>query len=599
MARADGTEKDAETGDAGGPHRAAPGGTAGPYASAPGGTAGPHTRAPGEAVGPATGRRAGAPGEVADPYVDLPGGDVAPGAGGDVGAGEVGDGCAGAADARLIGLLRAETPTVYPALRELRSRHHASVLVYARQCTTSDAAARQLAAQAFTHAARESARGVDRGVPVRLQLLLLTARLAAAWARDERAGGLDAGLLLVLSTAGADGPEPPLLAAFQSLPLRAQGLLWYRTVEQESDERTASFLGLTREDVRYGAPQALQAMARACLRSRLAASDDPHCGDFRRLIEESVRPDNPRSSADLHTHMARCAHCTAAFEEQSALRDDPRATLAEGLLPWGGTAYVTRRPAEPGPEGGVFTGAGTRTTAWPASRRYVLASVALGVALAPLLLFALSSGDTAPHRRSAGAVTAPPAPGQVTVTATVSTGPATPSPSATSRPPSPTPSPRPTRTAHTDPPPPPKPTPRPSPAQPPGAVFAQVVNVASGRCLDVAGDFDNGTDVVTAPCGSSDTQRWRVDSGRGVVQSAADPDFCLDSRGSVDKGLGIWSCDSVDGRNGQNLTFTVDPDGVVRPAIAIETALTDDGDGGLSLDPLNGGPEQRWRAGQR
>ncbi|WP_306186018.1 MULTISPECIES: RICIN domain-containing protein [unclassified Streptomyces] len=576
MARADGTGNDVETGDAGGPYTGASGG----------------------AAGGATGQRARTPGEAAGPYADLPGGVTASGAGGDGEFGEVDGGCAAAADARLVGLLRAETPTVYPALRELRGRHHSAVLAYARRCTTSDAAARQLAAQAFTHAARESARGVDRGVPVRLQLLLLTARLAAAWSRDERAGGLDAGLLLILSTAGADGPEPPLLAAFQSLPLRAQGLLWYGTVEQENDERTARFLGLTREDVRYGTPQALQSMARACLRRRLAASDDPHCGDFRRLIEESVRPENPRSSADLHTHMAHCAHCTAAFEEQSALRDDPRTALAEGLLPWGGTAYVTRRPTEPGPEAGAPTHAGTRTTAWPPSRRYVLASAALGVALTPLLLFVLFSGDAEPHRRSAGAVTTPSMPAQVTVTATVSTGPATPSPPPTSRPPSPTPSPRPTRTAHADPPP-PKPTPRPSPAYPPGAVFAQVVNDASGRCLDVAGDFDNGTDVVTAPCGSADTQRWRVDSERGVVQSAADPDFCLDSRGSVDKGVGIWSCDSVDGRNGRNLTFTVDPDGVIRPAIAIETALTDNGRGYLSLEPLSGGAEQRWRAGQR
>ncbi|WP_086728263.1 RICIN domain-containing protein [Streptomyces carpinensis] len=136
------------------------------------------------------------------------------------------------------------------------------------------------------------------------------------------------------------------------------------------------------------------------------------------------------------------------------------------------------------------------------------------------------------------------------------------------------------------------------PAHPPGAGYAQVVNVASGRCLDVAGDFDNGTDVVTSPCGSAYTQRWRVDSERGVLQSAADPEFCLDSRGSVDRGVGIWSCDSVYGRNGRNLRFTVDPDGVVRPAIAIETALTDNG-GDLSLDPLDGGAHQRWRAGRR
>ncbi|MET8247136.1 RICIN domain-containing protein [Streptomyces sp. NPDC005202] len=505
----------------------------------------------------------------------------------DVETGDAGGGVhAGASDAQLTELLRANTPTVYPALQELRARHRPSVLAYARQCTASESAARQLAAQAFTLAARETARGADPGVPLRLHLLLLTGRLAASWARDERSGGLDAGLLLVLNTAGPEGPVPPLLAAFHTLPTRAQGLVWYGIVEQEPEERTAAFLGLTREDVVYGTPQALQAMAQACLRSRLAASDDPRCGDFRRLIEESVRPDNPRHSADLQAHMAHCAHCTAAFEEQTALRDTPRTVLAEGLLPCGGTAYVTRRPTAPRAR------AVTRSATWPPPRRYVLASAALGVALAPLLLFLLTSGGGgSQHQRSAGSVTTPTPPPQVTVTATVSAPPPTPSPSPTSRKPSAKPSPRPSRTVR------PKPTPTPSPTYPPSAAYAQVVNVASGRCLDVAGDFDNGTDVVTAPCNSSRTQRWRVDSARGVLQSYADPDFCLDSRGSVDNGVGIWGCDSVDGDHGQNLRFTVDPDGVIRPAIAIETALTPNGDGELSLDPLSGGPEQRWRAG--
>jgi hypothetical protein len=124
-----------------------------------------------------------------------------------------------------------------------------------------------------------------------------------------------------------------------------------------------------------------------------------------------------------------------------------------------------------------------------------------------------------------------------------------------------------------------------------------VVNVSTGRCLDVSGDFSEGTDVVTAPCTSAGSQRWRVDTARGVLQSSADPDFCLDSRGDVDKGLGIWSCDSVDGDHGDNLRFTVDSDGVIRPAIAIATGMTPGGGEGVSLQPLTGGAEQRWRAG--
>ncbi len=70
-----------------------------------------------------------------------------------------------ASDAHLTELLRADTSTLYPALQELRARHQPSVLSYARLCTTSEPAARQLAAQAFTLAARETARGVDPGSP--------------------------------------------------------------------------------------------------------------------------------------------------------------------------------------------------------------------------------------------------------------------------------------------------------------------------------------------------------------------------------------------------------------------------------------------------
>ncbi|MFG3022310.1 ricin-type beta-trefoil lectin domain protein [Streptomyces sp. NPDC048254] len=482
-------------------------------------------------------------------------------------------------DARLTELLRTPAATAYPALQELRARHQPAVLGYARLCTTGDAAARRLTAGTFATAARDIARGAEPVVPLRHHLLLLTARLTAEWAHDERSAALDPTLLLVLNSTGTpEPPAPPLLTAFQSLPSRTQGLLWYGVLDQEPPARTAAHLGLTPEDVRYDTQPALQSLAQACLRSRLAASDDPRCADFRRLIEESVRPENPRHSADLHAHMAHCPYCTAAFEDLTALRDSPRTTLAEGLLPWGGTAYVRQEnlaeaPAEPGPVRGRRS----------PSRRALLTSTALGVALVPLLLVLLTRPASHP-RNPAAATPAPPATPQVTVTATATLSP---SPSRTK--PSHSPTPTPTRSA--------SPTPS-AVLTPPGAGYAQVVNAATGRCLDVRdGDFDNGTDVVTAACSASATQRWRVDADRGVLQSAADPDFCLDSRGSVDKGVGIWECSSVDGDHGDNLRFTVVYDGEIRPEIALETALTPNGDDQLALDPADDGTAQRWRAG--
>ncbi|MCT7356164.1 RICIN domain-containing protein, partial [Streptomyces sp. 15-116A] len=465
------------------------------------------------------------------------------------------------------------------------------------------AGARQLAAQAFTLAARQAARGTDPGGPLRHQLLLLTVEVAASWAADGRAGGLDAGLHLVLSSSGPEGPAaPPMLAAFRSLPYRTQGLIWYGVVEREPADRTAAFLGLTREDVTYGIDGALQALGQACLRSRLGASDDPRCGDFRRLIEESVRPDGPRDSADLRAHMAHCACCTAAHEELCALRDDPRTTLAEGLLPWAGTAYGGDVPVAAGADSGSL-GAGVTTgvvggvvaggVVRARSRRLVLVSAALGVAAVPLLLLVLSPGE-APSERTGGSNVPSPAPPPVTVTATASPS-LTASPSRTPASPSPTPSP--SRTASHSARPTPAPT-RTAPAYPPpGDSYAPVVNLATGLCLDIDGDFENRTDVVTARCDGSSSQRWRFDAGRGVLQSAADDDFCLDSRGAVDRGVGIWSCSSVEGRNGQNLRFTVDSRGVIRPAIAPSHAVTPGGGDSVGLVSAAERTDQRWRAG--
>lgn len=496
-------------------------------------------------------------------------------------------------DSRLTELLRAPTAMAYPALQELRRRHQPAALAYARLCAAGESAARRLAAEALGTAARETARGVEPTVPLRHRLLLLTVRSAASWAADERSAGVDPGLLLVLNTTGLpDGPTPPLLPAFQTLPSRTQGLLWYGVLEAEPEERTAAYLGVSQADVTHGTPQALKALAQACLRHRLAASDDPRCADFRRLIEEAVRPDGPRHSADLDAHRAQCPHCTAAFEDLTALRDSPRRALAEGLLPWNGTAYI--RQAEPS----AAHGAPLVRPGRSARRGVLLASAALGVALVPLLVLLL----TPAHSSDQQPAVARPMPPAATVTATVSVTPTpsspTPSPSVSRKhmsSPSPSPSPSRTRSAAPS----QSPLPKPSPTyRLPGSAYAQIVNVASGLCLDVRdGYMANGTDVVTASCTSSPSQRWRLDARLGVLRSYADPDYCLDSRGQVYRSIGIWQCDTVYGSYGQNVTFSVDSRGVIHPAIAADYAVTPYGGDAVSLVEDEGRADQRWRAG--
>ncbi|MEU5363488.1 RICIN domain-containing protein [Streptomyces sp. NPDC005925] len=507
-------------------------------------------------------------------------------------------------DARLAELLRGDTVTAYPALRELRARHRPSLLAYARLCTAGESAARQLAAHTFARAAREIARGATgtgRGTPLRHRLLALAGESARDWAADDRSGGLDPGLLLALHTPGSRDPVPPprtadprgavppLLTAFRHLPAPARGLVWYGVVERESAERTAVLLGVNREDVVPGIPAALHTLARSCLRARLAASPDPRCADLQLLIEEAVQPGGllqPEGflhGADPHTHIARCPHCTAAHEEQRALRERPRTTLAEGLLPWAGAAYARGTDPQPPP-----SAVRASDEAWPPARRFALVSAALGVALAPLLLFLLGGG--AADREPAGSDSSPPGPPPVSVTATVSNAPPASPPSipATAEPSSSGPAQRPSppRTAH--------------PAAPPGGDYAQVVNVATGRCLDIRdGRVEEGADVVTAPCSSSPTQRWRVDPERGVVQSYADSGYCLDSRGALERGVGIRGCDAVGGRGGWDLRFAVDDAGRVRPVTDFGTAVTPAGGHDVVLRALDGGTGQRWRAGAR
>ncbi|MGO4430088.1 ricin-type beta-trefoil lectin domain protein, partial [Streptomyces sp. MCAF7] len=82
-----------------------------------------------------------------------------------------------------------------------------------------------------------------------------------------------------------------------------------------------------------------------------------------------------------------------------------------------------------------------------------------------------------------------------------------------------------------------------------------------------------------------------------VLQSLADPGFCLDSRGATDEGVGIWECSAVYSRNGQNLRFAVDSRGVVRPEIAPGRAVTPSWGDTLFLLPDRGGDAPRWKAG--
>ncbi|MFF3763208.1 ricin-type beta-trefoil lectin domain protein [Streptomyces sp. NPDC001922] len=540
----------------------------------------------------------------------------------------------GLPDSELTEYVRAGAPTAEPAMQELRRRHLPAVLTYARLCSRNQTAGNQLAAQAFALAWPEVRRGIGPRGAWRHYLLTLVQQAAvtrAAGGLRDRLDGDFADWIDATTQSGADWvsarhtaleQQSVMLGAYYTLPQHQQDVLWYAVVDEEPDTEAATFLGVRPVEVPDLAARTLVAMRAAYLRTYLQCTEDRRCQGFRRLIEAAARPENPRRSEDLEQHVAECAGCHLTLVELTALGATPRAVLADGLLGWGGAAYLAAErvpvPASPVPAPSDGSPSTVTLPAQPpapeandanaqeashadapwqsraeAGRQWItrpvpLAATAAAVLTAVLLTFVLAASD-GPRPGEAGADMgrAPEPPPAATVTATVSSPARTPSPSVSVT----TAPPKEPSSSHT------------ASAPSHGIVdnsFSQVVNAASGLCLDIEDhELEQGNDVVTDQCSGTPTQQWRLDS-IGLLHSYAAPDFCLDTRGDVDDGIGIWTCEFVEGEDGENLLWISDRAGLIRPNIAPDHALVPDEDGPgslLDVSPLSGQPDQRWRAG--
>ncbi|MFI2350719.1 ricin-type beta-trefoil lectin domain protein [Streptomyces sp. NPDC019443] len=560
-------------------------------------------------------------------------------------------------DAKLTERIRAGAPTAYPATQELKRRHMPSVLTYALLCGRTPLAGNQLAVQALDLATQETCRGIEPRGNWGHDLLMAVQRVGMTWASGSRRSRLEPGFAAWIddnieytAVIPADPPRPHLdltsamLTAFHRLPEQTRGILWYGVVDEEPDATVATFANVLPSMVPGLRTTAQDAMRKVYIQAYLERGGDRKCLGYRRIIEAAARPGDGRRSEDLALHLAECPSCARLVMELRRMTDSPRTVIADGLLRWRGAEYVARGPVR-GPLGtlpetpdrweptaalrapaasaqsqrsdGTLPGAGTaprnggtsRTggtlgtgaAGWP-SRLAVLVAVATTVVVAGTVLATAFedsvpvSADTpdAPQdswRQEAWPPAAVPAP--------------TPSSSDTRRPSKPPPaSPSPSSssaapTAKAPAPPKAIAPPRPMPIVA-GGGYAQVVNADSGLCLDIVnGVMANRTEVITAPCSGAATQRWKLDP-IGVLRSRADPDYCLDSRGDTDRGVGIWTCSSVYGKNGPNLRFTIDAAGAIRPQIAPSFALEPLGGsagGSLDFDPADGDSDQRWTAG--
>ncbi|KOU17371.1 hypothetical protein ADK52_31730 [Streptomyces sp. WM6372] len=536
-------------------------------------------------------------------------------------------------DLQLCDAIRTADPAAPSAETELRRRHGPSVSAFVRAAAGSDRVSAQRAADRvmdqFLGMLAATTDAVER--PPRLSLLELVSgapsRVGSAPSGagpDERAGR-PAGGTPGASTDSADVPLGPGLRSvvrkgFITLSPRTQAVLWHSVVEREPDEHVATITGDRPDAIPDLAHRTLAACRDAFLRVHLQARPTPHCPAYARMLDAAAGRADVRGNPDLTRHVDGCPGCAAALRGLVALCDTPGPLLAGSLLGPAGPRYLaaaTRTGRHPDDEDTlslpVATAAGGRPEPTSGGRkpfafvRRPAGRVLLGVAAVLITMTALAvvvpaaggpeppaAARTQPPRvpvEAGGAGS--PAPSvsrpRPSTTASPDHSPST-SPSATGPSPGggPTPSPTPTAEAATN-----------DPVQPfRASSFVPAVNSATGLCLDVrGGTFANGVDVITARCrAGAPVQQWRLDE-KGLLRNAANPGYCLDARGSAGDGVGIWSCSAFGRAEGNNLVFSTDATGRIKPRIAPGYAMTSgSGEPGAPVTFGRTGPaaEQRW-----
>ncbi|WP_030760244.1 MULTISPECIES: RICIN domain-containing protein [unclassified Streptomyces] len=521
---------------------------------------------------------------------------------------------------QLCDAIRAADPTAPFAESELRRRHGPRVAAFGGAVRhdplrVQDAADRAMDRYFGMLAAASGA--PDR--PPRLELLTLVSSSAPSAAGDmEPAEG---------STDAHDATPDRVLRSFvrqgfATLSFRTQVILWHSVVEQESDQHVATLTGDRPDGVSDLSLRALSACRDAFLRAHLQARPTPHCPAYARMLDAAAGRADVRGNPDLTRHVDGCPGCAAALRGLVALFDDPGPWLAESLLGPSGPLHLSSRartsgdgedtlplPTAPGarpkPPGArpKPPGGGRRAVDFlrkPAGRVAMGAATVMIMAAALAVAIHPTGGPKTPDTEqadpprppvAAGGGVMSPAPSGSRTRPSASDSPQpsrSASPSATRPSPGATPSPTPTTEAVTV-----------DPLRPfQASAYVPAVNAATGLCLDIrGGTFSNGVDVITARCrDGAPAQQWRLDD-KGLLHNAADPGYCMDARGSTRDGVGIWSCSASGRAEGENLVFSTDATGRIKPRIAPGYAVIP-GSGGpgspVTFGRAGAAAEQRW-----
>lgn len=538
-------------------------------------------------------------------------------------------------DQQLCDTIRTADPAAPSAETELRRRHGPRVSAFARTAAVGQELSPQRAAdRAMDQFLGGLAGATDAlNLPPRLSLLTLVAETSSPStpvpseaAQNQQAGG-PAGLTSGKPAGVTDDPLHPDLQVlvrkgFITLAPRAQAVLWHSVVELEPDDHVATISGDRPDSVPDLAHRALAACRDAFLRVNLQAGPAPHCPAYARMLDAAAGRADVRGNPDLARHVDECLGCATALRGLVALCETPGPLLAGSLLgpagpPYLSTAHRTSADAdtltlpiataaEPGGRCEAAAAAERKPSGFV---RRPVGRVPLGVAAVLITTTALAvvvpaAGGPEPpapaqgqppraHVEVGGARTPAPTGSKARPSASASPPPSgSASPSATGPSPSdgptPTPSPTPTAEAETS-----------APAQPfRASSYVPAVNSATGLCLDVrGGTFANGVDVITARCREgSPVQQWRLDE-KGLLRNAANPGYCMDARGSAGDGVGIWSCSAFGRAEGNNLVFSTDGSGRIKPRIAPGYAVTSgSSEPGAAVTFGRTGPaaEQRW-----
>ncbi|MFI9819459.1 cellulose binding domain-containing protein [Streptomyces sp. NPDC052013] len=234
-----------------------------------------------------------------------------------------------------------------------------AVLSYAELCTAGSAAAAQLAREAFAHGVREvraaesgTVRGTGRRsarLP-RIPLLLTAVRTTAAeWEDTGQGHRLDPDLRLWLASEQAarhTGPplaRPVALRGLRDLQPADAELLWLAEVEALPLPLAARRLGLDPATAADELDRVREQFRNRCHRNHLDSPMDAECRSYARLLDAVTRSPAAHTPDDLDRHLAGCAQCA---EAAACLRPPGAAAaeaLADGVLGWGGLAYLERR----------------------------------------------------------------------------------------------------------------------------------------------------------------------------------------------------------------------------------------------------------------